>query len=381
VDPSLVSIDSGPTGRPSPRPTKRPSEPPVRYPSTSPSGSPTVTPSMRPTEQPSSQASNTPSFYPSLSSRPTTTPTTRPSTAPSIHPTELPTTLPSNTPSQFPSTMGSTNPTSVPSTSLLPSKGPSKQPSHSPIVAEPFQCSEYDRKNGIEIRRICKDDGCCDPVRSSTNQCHYAYKFFGDDMGRVCSDCCNKELAPPPPPHPVYPPVDCTLVSNPFRICKPTSCCNEEQSNTWYCEDTYETYGDAMGSICWYCCSQPKEVDPTVLRRLSSQEDQVEVAKYGMDREALNETNDGKEGVLLPQGLRSNDLKMDPADFEVGENAKDQHVADFEEYRAREEESMTENTLRKLQDDQSGNNYVNVKYSPYEWMREVRTEYYFRYVF
>lgn len=127
-----------------------------------------------------------------------------------------------------------------------------------------------------------------------------------------------------------------------------------------------------MGSICWYCCSQPKEVDPTVLRRLSSQEDQVEVAEDGMDQEALNQTNDGKEDVLLPQ---------DPANFEVSENAEEQHVADFEEYRAREEESMTENTLRKLQDYQSGNNYVNVKYSPYEWMREVRTEYYFRYVF
>jgi hypothetical protein len=113
-------------------------------------------------------------------------------------------------------------------------------------------------------------------------------------------------------------------------------------------------------------------VDPTVLRRLSSQEDQVEVAEDGMDQEALNQTKDGKEDVLLPQDL---------ANFEVSENAEEQHVADFEEYRAREEESMTENTLRKLQDYQSGNNYVNVKYSPYEWMREVRTEYYFRYVF
>jgi hypothetical protein len=105
------------------------------------------------------------------------------------------------------------------------------------------------------------------------------------------------------------------------------------------------------------------------------------MAEDGMDQEALNETDDGKEDILLPQKLRSNDLKMDPANFEVSENAEEQHVAGFEEYRAREEESMTENTLRKLQDYQSGNNYVNVKYSPYEWLREVRTEYYFRCVF
>lgn len=265
----------------------------------------------------------------------------------------------------------------------MPTQEPSPQPSDSPVVAEPLQCSDYDGKNGIEIQRICKDDGCCDPVRSSTNQCHQVYKFFGDDMDRVCSDCCNKALAPPPPEHSVYPPIDCTLVSNPFRICKPTSCCNEEKSKTWYCKDTYETYGDAMGSICWYCCSQPKEVDPSVLRRLSSPKDQVEVADRGTMQEESNETERSKEnGVLLPQGLWSSDLKMDPSNFEPHEDAEKQHVADIEEFRSRNEEELTtDNSLRKLQSVENGDNYANVRYSPYEWMREVRTEYYFRYVF
>ena len=187
---------------------------------------------------------------------------------------------------------------------------PSLQPSDIP-----FQCDDYDKKDGIEFRRICKNDGCCDPVRSATSHCHYVYKFFGENMEKVCSECCrpSKEVAPAPPAHPIYPPIDCTLVSNPFRICKPTSCCNKERSETWYCNNIYETYGDAIGSICWYCCSNPKEIDETVLRYLAGPE----------------------------------------------------------------EHKKQEGGPRKLA--VNGDNYANVRFSPYEWMREVKTEYYFRY--
>eukprot|EP00980_Cylindrotheca_fusiformis_P012173 scaffold2945_cov99-Cylindrotheca_fusiformis.AAC.2 len=358
--------------------------------STIPSFLPTRSPSERPsnTDQPTAKPTDTPTFIPSLSSRPTSTPTKKPSMIPSFHPTSLPTTIPSKN-----------NPTVPPTVTFMPTSRTT--------TIEPFQCDKYDGMDGIEIHRICKTDGCCDPIRSSTNQCHYVYKFFGeDDMARLCSDCCNnKELAPPPAPHPTYPPIDCTLVSNPFRICKPTSCCNEERSDTWYCKDIYETYGDAMGSICWYCCSQPKEVDPTVLnrrrrRRLvstttttttssssSSSPQQDDIMEL-----SVADVNDkgGGGGVLLPQGLRANEIRLDPVSFEAiaDEKQQQQHITeemkDYYSTSSRKShnhhQQESNSTLRNLQNDvPSGNNYVNVRYSPYEWLREVKTEYYFRY--
>ena len=293
-------------------------------------------------------------------------------------------------------------PTSTPSRVSTPIAAPrhTDAPSELPTIGiqtfnptvdrTPFQCSYYDGMDGIDMQRICKDGGCCDPIRSSTDHCHGIYKFFGESMKDVCSDCCvtatTKELAPPPPLHPVHPPIDCTLVSNPFRICKPTSCCNQVRSTTLYCQDVYATYGDAMGSTCWYCCSIPKEVDPGVLRRhLDSVdgEEEVEHAKLPHAGDVVEDTGGGDD-ILLPHGIRSKDLQMDDSNFEIADGVEERHLASIEEYRKRrdeEEEARPERSLRKLQNDpESGDNYINVPYSPYEWMREVRTEYYFRYV-
>jgi hypothetical protein len=151
-------------------------------------------------------------------------------------------------------------PTPSQNPTVLPMEAPSSLRTNNPSTTQPtpsildlFQCDDFDGQPGIDLRRICKDDACCDPDRSSTDHCHYVYKFFGDAMDQVCLQCCDpqKEVGPPPPPHPVYPPIDCTLVSNPYRMCKPSSCCNEDRSETEYCLETYEEYGNAMGSICW----------------------------------------------------------------------------------------------------------------------------------
>ena len=281
--------------------------------------------------------------------------------------------------------------------------GPSSSPSGpassmtpattAPVMTSPVDCSDYNGHLDINLYRICKDGGCCDPVRSSTDHCHVAYTFFGNSMVSVCSECCSpsKELAPAPPPHSMYPQIDCAAVENPFRICKPTSCCNEVRSTSAYCVDIYETYGDMMGSVCWYCCSEPKEVDPSVLPPTATQPSKV-LSNAGSSRRLRSRQEDPIEepavlearlnglaeatDAFLPTGIWASDLAMDPANFEVAENLEEEYVAGIDAYRKRQEETKGPQQSRRLE---SSDNYVNVPYSPYEWMREVRTEYYYRY--
>ena len=332
---------------------------------------------------------------------------------PNPAPVEEPASTPSSFPTGVPSTYGTgdLDDTSEPTQDLRsPSPttpdsliGPSSSPSGpassmtpattAPVMTSPVDCSDYNGHLDINLYRICKDGGCCDPVRSSTDHCHVAYTFFGNSMVSVCSECCSpsKELAPAPPPHSMYPQIDCAAVENPFRICKPTSCCNEVRSTSAYCVDIYETYGDMMGSVCWYCCSEPKEVDPSVLPPTATQPSKV-LSNAGSSRRLRSRQEDPIEepavlearlnglveatDAFLPTGIWASDLAMDPANFEVAENLEEEYVAGIDAYRKRQEETKGPQQSRRLE---SGDNYVNVPYSPYEWMREVRTEYYYRY--
>lgn len=244
---------------------------------------------------------------------------------------------------------------------------------------EGLSCSELGNINGINLNRICKSGGCCDPVRSSTDQCHSAYEFFGDFMASICSNCCHpaKELAPPPPSHPIYSPIQCTLVDSPNRICKENSCCESTASTSPYCGGIYETYGDSIGSICWYCCSEPKEVDPSLIignvRKLTNGSSPT----FTREQTHALEENELRHDILLPHGFYSRDLIMDPSNFDVNDNLEEEYIAGIEEYRdLREiEEEYAAHQGRRL----NGDNYASVQYSPYQWLREVKTEYYFRY--
>lgn len=279
-------------------------------------------------------------------------------------PVTVPTLPPSPTPAPAvaPTPKPAVNPTPV------PVESPVAQPTNAPVDnGDPLVCSDLNAIAGINIDRICKDGGCCDPVRSATDHCHFAYDYFGDTMGRVCSECCNppKQLAPPPPLHPVYPPIQCSGVNNPFRICKPNSCCDPVASTSSHCRDVYEQYGDSMGSICWYCCSEPKEVDPSVLSNARK-------------LEGGNSTTSSTVVTEPHERFFTGDLKMHPSNFEPNLEAEEEHLALLKEYRRirEEEESRSSAThVRRL----NSINYDNVPYSPYQWLREVKTEYYFRY--
>eukprot|EP00543_Licmophora_paradoxa_P002179 CAMPEP_0202446566 /NCGR_PEP_ID=MMETSP1360-20130828/5081_1 /ASSEMBLY_ACC=CAM_ASM_000848 /TAXON_ID=515479 /ORGANISM="Licmophora paradoxa, Strain CCMP2313" /LENGTH=661 /DNA_ID=CAMNT_0049063119 /DNA_START=209 /DNA_END=2194 /DNA_ORIENTATION=+ len=362
---------------------------------------------------------------------------------------------------------------------------------------EMFQCSDYDDNADINFRRICKSGGCCDSIRSASDHCHFAYKFFGDNMSNVCSDCCTpgKKVAPAPPTNPKYPPIDCTLVDRPERICKPSSCCEPEKSTTKYCNDVYKEYGTSIGSVCWHCCAEPKEVDqslisakalmaPPVLGRSEEDSDIIPVLTQSLrvsshspafpstavpsgptimddvmahpvfsneaedtsdelfsliksptaeptvnptsslypteelstnpsdqintlptegivttseptndpepvrrrlraasttNTEASDEKERAVHDILLPSGIWVSDLTMDPENFEVSPNLEEEYMASIHEYDNRQKESKEQRRRLHEKEPLHGDNYVNTAYSPYEWMREVRTEYYYRY--
>jgi hypothetical protein len=308
-------------------------------------------------------------------------------------------------------TLAANSPSQVPSASaVVLSESPSASPSNGDSMVVGLICETYKGFPEANFGRICSNEaaGCCNEKRGDARFCHKAYNLFGDDMDDVCSQCCTpaKEVAPPPPPHPVYEPTNCALLDNPGRICR--SCCDATMSTTDYCEETYLNFTETIGSICWYCCSDPVEVDPAVFELTaspsstptassvpSSEQSSIpsDTARRGLLRQgadqtkaALDSISDGlteAEDVLLTNGLWARDLVMDPANFEVSDNLEEEYVASIEAYQKRREEAKRlaqKDQRRRLSEGiPSGDNYVNVPYSPYEWMREVKTEYYYRY--
>ena len=321
---------------------------------------------------------------------------------------------------------------------------PRRTPAPVPVLPAPdsrgssnFRCSNYPDKN---FDRICRDGGCCDSVRSSSTSCHREYNFFGDDMANVCSKCCNprKQVAPAPPPHPKYPPINCARVDNPFRICKPTSCCNSKRTDNRYCNEVYDQYpGNRIGSICWYCCSEPKEVGPELrrnrqLRGTATDDELLELtssssstvaamvtnsslvvptpsvsatstyastttttdtttmtASYAVSSssssssvsdelpsiELTSSTMTNSSSVVsmhLPDGRRPGlPLQMDPVNFMVNENLEHDYLDSIDQYEQEENDSRRLARMRE--------NYEQVNWRPYHWMRKVKTEYYYRY--
>jgi hypothetical protein len=291
---------------------------------------------------------------------------------------------PSPPPSPVPMIEGSGMPSF--GTPSAPSGAPSQ-----PLTQTEFNCDDYP---GLNFNRMCSDRnvGCCNEKRSEKTFCHRTYNLFGDDMENACSQCCDppKQVAPPPVRHPIYQPTDCTVSANFARICR--TCCDPQMSTTQFCQDTYLNFIDTIGSICWYCCSESMEVDPLALVISASlsttQEPSTAPSNRATSRQLRGVETPRPEGklheileatdVLLPSGKWASELVMDSENFEVTANLQEEYLASIEAYGKRQEESKRQQQSRKMES-LTGDSYVNVPYSPYEWMREVRTEYFFRY--
>ena len=201
---------------------------------------------------------------------------------------------------------------------------------------QPFRCASH----SVNYDRICKDGGCCQNPRQDGKFCHIIYEEFGDAMSSACFQCCDppKEVGTPTPKHPLYPRIQCSSITEgTSRICKRGGCC--DGSNGPWCQKLYAKYTvDEMRSICWYCCSEPRDI--------------------GRQRELHFIENEGREGVKGAENFNIHDAnyeKNDDRDLdeEIQEDGKGNGVSD---------------SWRRLE------NFDHVEYHPYEWMHKVKTE-------
>jgi len=106
----------------------------------------------------------------------------------------------------------------------------------------------------------------------------------------------------------------------------------------------------------------------------------------GQTKEQISDGQDESpnafDDILLPSGFWASDIHIDPANFDVADNLEEEYIAGLEAYAQRGRDESNQKKLeesRRLNELGPGDNYINVPYSPYQWMREVKTEYYFRY--
>jgi len=361
-------------------------------PSLVPTLGPTLSPTLAPTLGPTLSPTLAPTLGPTLAPTPVPTLVPKPSFFGDLtrHPTAQPT-IPTNAiPPEFDITMPW----------LWSFELPSAEETEPPVSAIPplIDCANPDGDTtGIDLNynRMCKVGSCCDPdKRSATDFCHDAYSFFGEQMDSVCYHCCEepKIPAPAPPLHPIFPKIDCATVENPARMCKKeaNSCCQLERSDTMFCQDVYQQFGDTIHSICWYCCEEPKEVgaeDAGSFRLL-----QLDSYKpIDSDLSRMNPTE--RKATLLKRIEKGgNEETKDINALQGSDSLSDTMLDRRQESTERQNENMHDdeeyfNELMKrhllnenvIKEEERLVNYEDVSYWPYEWLLKVRTEYYFRY--
>ena len=211
-------------------------------------------------------------------------------------------------------------------------------------VNETFSCDSHSH---INYARMCKDGGCCQTPRQDGNFCHKVYDEIGNDnMAVACNDCCDtpKKVGPPAPNHPTYPRIKCSSVDQDVsRMCKPGGCC--DGSNGSWCQELAANYtSDHMRSICWYCCSEPRDI--------------------GRERQLLVSSDKG--GFVNEYDYHHNDIAKPNDNAEIREQT---HLDDVsKETQADEANNDAYETHRRLV------NFDDVQYHPYEWMHKVKTE-------
>jgi len=203
-----------------------------------------------------------------------------------------------------------------------------------------FVCKAH---TDVNYERMCKDDGCCQNPRQAGNFCHGIYEKFGDDMPFACNRCCEtpKDVGPPAPDHPVYPRIQCSNIpQSTSRICKSGGCCDD--SNGTWCQILRAKYTkEEMSSICWYCCSEPKDIGHE--RSLLSGEEEVDAAR-------------GTEDLF--QRIQIDDTNFDEKD-ELEDTTEELNYDELDEM---------EDTQRRLV------NFDDIQYLAYNWLQKVKTE-------
>jgi len=233
---------------------------------------PTSTPSTSP-------VTSSPSKAPVTASTLTSTPSKAPVTSgPSSTPTLAPVTTALVTASPVtsgPTSMLTTSPTKAPTDSpsgapIAPTGAPvpllTISPTDAPVTVAripDIECGDY----RVNYNRMCfSSDPCCESTRADTTFCWDIYDnaFPGDLIYAACNKCCDnvddpfavpKEVGDPNPVRADLPQtLQCSDIDNPFRLCKPNSCCSGGSDSSFCLERealyTLQYGPDAMDEVC-----------------------------------------------------------------------------------------------------------------------------------
>ena len=256
------------------------------------------------------------------------------------------------------------NPIDWPDT-VAPTSSPTPAPSAEPATTPSASAQtppEIDDCNSIDIDfdRFCESSKpCCESVRSETNYCWDNYDLLtnlGVSAASACYHCCAepKIVGPPTPEVPELPKtIQCSDVTNPFRMCKPNSCCESEPSSSNFCGERYDEWDDnEIEQICYYCCSEPKIIN--FRRNLRS--------------------SGSNKAESIPEGARV--FYSAGQKYVLGPENMEEEEEDEQDYFDR---IYAEHKRRDLQASIHQENYEDLEWYPYEWLFKVGTEYYFRY--
>lgn len=242
---------------------------------------------------------------------------------------------------------------------------------------------------------MCRSsEPCCGSTRSATSFCWNIYEnvFPGDLTYAACSQCCSLAVGDPAPILSSMPKtIQCSSIDNPYRLCKPNSCCSNPRSSSRFCAAVYDQYGDDMEQVCHYCCSEPQELGPKLRRALraysnvtSGQNNDVhtlntETKETHVSKVLVSESNKTDPNDQLeessPRGSKriqvgGKSFLLQPEDFEDEEHDSEENLQrTYNEYVQR----------RRLGDHHHKINYEDIMWEAYAFMIEVGTEYYFRY--
>ena len=136
-----------------------------------------------------------------------------------------------------------------------------------------------------------------------------------------------------------------------------------------------------MGSVCWYCCSVPKEVGQARVRYLRSNETSQTTTSFQYGEKRIT-----KEKITMPFFESSHEDFLFDNQKKVGNVASSN--GDREEIEG-DDDAYFESLMEPFRELDALNetitqerhllNYDHIAYDAYEWLRAVKTEYYFRY--
>lgn len=246
------------------------------------------------------------------------------------------------------------------------------------VVPPPVNCQAYADK-GVNLNRFCDNDHvdmCCKSPRSDSNYCHENYDIFGDDIYSVCHHCCQEVRGES---HDVGMPNASKEGLEPYT----NSQCAALDNSARICKEQ--------------SCCEPEFADTGYCRsQISKHVEDWERICWSCCHPSKDFSSTSSRLLLESQPKTEEELRLWHKENPRELGARDvrfNHTSMHRELIVREEnfgekglkdedayfqELHSEFQRRQLQSPVR-ENYEDVHWWPYEWLLKVGTEYYYRY--